>query len=131
MAYEIRLIDDTTSWTSPAPRAPLSVETIEAAIDVTTLDLNIYTDLIATKRVWTVRWGTLTAAEFALLKGFYDRQFTLYKFPRLYIDDLSVSNVVVRLSLSDQDIANESGLVDGVTLTLRETTQTSTYYFVS
>jgi hypothetical protein len=131
LAYEIRLTDDTTTWLSPAPRAPLSVETIESAIDVTTLDLNLYTDLIATKRMWTVNWGTMTAANFALLKAFYDRQFTLFKFPLLTITDLSISSVVVRMTISSQDIASDTGIVDGVTITLRETIQTSTFYFVS
>jgi hypothetical protein len=131
VAYEIKLTDDTTNWTSPAPRAPLSVETIESAIDVVTLDLNMYTDLIATKRMWTINWGTMTAANFVSLKGFYDRQFTLYKFPLLSITDLSLTNVVVRMTISSQDIASDTGIVDGVTITLRETTQTSTYYFVS
>lgn len=131
MAYEITLHDDSTSWTSPPPQTPLNIQTVESAIDVTTLDLNIYTDLIATKRMWTVNWGTMTAADFASLKGFYDRQFTLYKFPLLSITDLSLSSIVVRMTINDQSIVSAGGLVDGVTITLRETTQTSTYYFVS
>ena len=131
MAYEITLIDDSETWTSPPPHTPLNVQTIESAIDVTTLDLNIYTDLIATKRMWTVNWGTMTAADFAQLKSFYDRQFTLYKFPTLTIPDLGVTDIMVRMTISDQSITNVDGLVDGVTITLRETIQTSTYYFVS
>lgn len=131
MAYEVRLTDDTTTWLSPPPKPPLSVETIEAAIDVTTLDLNVYTDLIGTKRLWTANWGTMTETEFAALKAFYDRQFTLYKYPRLTIDDLGVSNVVVRMTITSQDIVGDTGLVDGVTITLRETIQTSQYYLVS
>lgn len=131
MAYEIQLTDDATSWTSPAPQAPLTVDTIENATDVETLDSNIYTDLIATKKMWTVNWGTMTAADFAGLKAFYDRQFTLYKFPTLSIPDLAVSSIVVRMTISSQDIVGDTGLVDGVKITLRETIQTSTYYFVS
>lgn len=131
MAYEIKLVDDTTTWTSPPPQTPLTVQTLESAVDVVTLDLNLYTDLIATKKVWTVNWGTLTAAEFASLKAFYDRQFTLYKLPLLTITDLSVTNVVVRMTLNDQNITSADGLVDGVVATFRETAQTSTYYFVS
>jgi hypothetical protein len=131
MAYEINLTDDSATWTSPPPQVPLNVQTIEAAVDVVTLDLNMYTDLIATKRIWTVNWGTMSAADFTVLKAFYDRQFTLYKFPLLTISDLSLNNVVVRMTLSDQSITSASGLVDGVTATFRETTQTSIYYFVS
>lgn len=131
MAYEIQLTDDIGTWTSPPPQTPLVVETIESAIDVATLDLNVYTDLIATKRMWKVNWGTMSAADFSELKAVYDRQFSLYKFPTLSIDDLSLSSVVVRMTISDQDIVSEDGLVDGVTVTLRETIQTSTFYMVS
>lgn len=131
MAYEIRLSDSVGIWTSPPPQTPLTVDTIESAIDVTTLDLNVYTDLIATKRLLTINWGTMTAIDFAALKAFYDRQFTLYKFPTVSIDDLGLTNMVVRMTISSQDIVSEDGLVDGVRITLRETTQTSTYYFVS
>lgn len=131
MAYEITLTDDSDTWVSPPPQTPLSVQTIEAAIDVETLDLNLYTDLIATKRMWTVNWGTMTATDFADLKSFYDRQFTLFKLPLLTIPDLGLSNAVVRMTINDQSIVGADGLVDGVTITLRETAQTSTYYFVS
>lgn len=131
MAYEVTLTDDSDTWTSPAPQIPLNIQTIEAAVDVTTLDLNVYTDLLATKRQWTVNWGTMTAADYNDLKAFYDRQFSLYKLPLLTIPDLGVSDVVVRMTINDQSITSDTGLVDGVTITLRETVQTSTYYFVS
>lgn len=131
MAYEITLTDDASTWTSPAPKPPLAVDTIESAIDVTTLDLNVYTDLIGTKKMWTVNWGGMTPSEYASLKAFYDRQFTLYKYPVLSIPDLAVDDVVVRMTITSQDIVDDTGMVDGVTVTLRETAQTSTYYMVS
>lgn len=131
MAYEITLTDDSASWVSPSPKPPLVVDTIESAIDVTTLDLNVYTDLIGTKKMWTVNWGGLSPSEYAALKAFYDRQFTLYKYPTLTIPDLGVSDAVVRMTITSQDIVDDSGVVDGVTITLRETIQTSTSYLVT
>lgn len=131
MAYEITLHDSTTTWTSPTPNTPLTESIIEASTEVTTLDLNIYVDLLDTKRVWTISWGYMSGADYAALKGFYNRQFTALQFPDVTIPDLSISGVVVRATLSDQNVTDESGLVENVQLTLRETIQSTTGYFVS
>jgi len=131
MAYEIRLHDSTTTWTSPAPNTPLSEQVIEASSEVTTLDLNIYVDLLNTKRSWTINFGYMNAVDYAALRGFYNRQFTNLEFPDVTIVDLGVSSVVVKASLNDQNITDESGLVENVQLILRETIQSTTGYFVS
>jgi hypothetical protein len=131
MAYEITLHDGTNTWVSPAPNTPLTETVIEASSEVTTLDLNIYVDLLNTKRSWTITWGYMTASDYALLRAFYNRQFTALVFPDVTIPDMSVSAVVVRMTISDQNITDESGLVENVTITLRETIQSTTGYFVS
>ena len=131
MAYEITLHDSTASWTSPPPNTPLTESVIEASTEVTTLDLNIYVDLLNTKRVWRIVWGYMDATQYALLKAFYNRQFTALEFPDVTIPDLAVTSVVVRATLSDQNITDKSGLVENVELTLRETIQLTDNYFVS
>lgn len=131
MAYEITLHDSTETWTSPTPNTPLTVQTVEASSEVTTLDLNVYVDLFATKRMWTITWGYMSKEDYAKLRAFYDRQFTALEFPEVTIDDLNVSSVVVKASLSDQNITDESGLVEGVELVLRETVQSTASYVVS
>lgn len=131
MAYEITLNDDSSSWTSPAPDPPVTEERIEAASEVVTLDLNMYVDLLNTKRVWTIRWGYMNASEYTILKAFYGRQFTDLKFPDVTIPDMNVSSVVVRATLNEQNVTDESGLVENVELTLRETIQSTEGYFVS
>ena len=131
MAYEITLVDGSGSWTSPPPNTPLTQETIEASSEVITLDLNAYVDFMGTKRLWVIRWGYMAASEYASLKGFYDRQFSDLAFPVLTINDLSVLSVVARATLSEQNISDASGLVENVALTLRETIQSTTNYFVS
>lgn len=73
----------------------------------------------------------MSATDYASLKAFYNRQFTALQFPDVTIPDLGVSSVVVRATLSDQSITDESGLVENVQLTLRETIQSTTGYFVS
>ena len=131
MAYEVTLTDSTTSWTSPTPNTPLAVQTIEAASEVTTLDLNVYVDLFGTKKMWTITWGYMSKTDYAQLRAFYDRQFTNLEFPTVAIPDLNIEGVVVKSSLSDQNITDESGLVENVELTLRETVQSTASYTVS
>lgn len=131
MAYEIKLHDSTGNWTSPSPNIPLTEQVIESSTEVVTLDLNIYVDLFETKRVWTIRWGYMDAASYAILRGYYNRQFTNLRFPDVTIADLNVASVVVKASLNDQNISDESGLVENVELVLRETIQSTDNYFVS
>lgn len=131
MAYEITLHDSVQTWVSPSPNTPLSEKIIESSFDVTTLDLNLYVDLMNTKKMWTIRWGYMSAEDYAVLRSFYDRQYSLLEFPDVTIPDLGVSGVVTRMTLSDQDITDESGLVENVTVTLQETVQATPNYFVS
>jgi len=131
MAYEVTLTDGSDEWTSPAPNTPLTQEVIEASSEVTTLDLNVYVDLISTKRMWTIRWGYMNAVDYERLKGFYSRQFTLFQFPAVTIPDLGIADVIVRTSLNEQNITDESGLVENVELVLRETIQSTDNYFIS
>lgn len=131
MAYAITLHDGIDTWTSPSPNTPLSESIIESSAEVTTLDLNVYVDLMNTKRLWRITWGYMEATDYARLRDFYDRQFTALQFPDVTIPDLGVTSVVVRATISDKNITDESGLIENVELTLRETVQTTTNYFVS
>lgn len=131
MAYEITLIDGSQTWTSPTPDTPLSEQVIELSSEVTTLDLNIYVDLLNTKKIWTVRWGYMSTTEYNILLGFYNRQSSNLEFPELTIPDLGVTGIITRMTISDKNIVDESGLIENVEITLRETVQTTNNYFVS
>jgi hypothetical protein len=131
MAYQITLHNSSGSWTSPTPNTPLLEQIIEASSEVTTLDLNVYVDLLNTKRSWIINWGYMDAADYAMLRSFYNYQFTGLEFPDVTIPDKGVSSVVVRATLNDQNITDSSGLVENVQLTLRETIQSTPNYFVS
>jgi hypothetical protein len=65
----------------------------------------------------------MSEADFNKLKGFYDRQFTLWQYPLVSIPDLGVSNIVVRMSLSPRQVIDNCGTVQNVQITLRETVQ--------
>lgn len=123
MAYEIELTDSFGSDTLTATEVPLTVTSIEGAVDVQTLSFNIYTDFIAQKRVWSHTWSYMTEAEFNTLKGYYDRQFTAFEYPLLTITDLNVEDVPVRMTLSPQNIIDDCGTVQGVTVGWRESAQ--------
>lgn len=131
MAYEITLHDSSNTWVSPTPNVPLTEGVIEASTEVTTLDLNVYIDLLSTKRVWKISWGYMSATDYASLRAFYDRQFSSLEFPDVTIPDLGVTSVVVRATISDLMVTDSSGLVENVELTLRETIQATPNYFVS
>lgn len=121
--YTIELTDDFASTTMPALHVPLTEEELEGATDVTTLDMNIYTDFFTTKRLWTHTWRYMTEADFNTLKGFYDRQFTLFKYPLITITDLGVEDVTVRMRISPQQIIDHCGTVENVEVSFRETNQ--------
>lgn len=123
--YQIVITDETTSATLPVLNVPLTQQIIEGAKDVETLDLNLYTDFVGTKRLWAHTWKYMTEAQFNTLKGFYDRQFTLLEFPTITISELDVTDIVVRMNLSPQNIIDHCGTVEDVDVSFRETVQMS------
>lgn len=105
----------------PESEVPLTTTTIEGATDVQVLSFNVYTDFITQKRLWSHTWAYMTEAQFAILKGYYDRQFTLFAYPQLTISDENVNLVTVRMSLNPKNIVDNCGTVNDVTVSFRET----------
>lgn len=131
MAYEITLKNSYTTWNSPTPDPPITQRYIDSAVEVTTLDLNVYTDLLSRKRSWTIQWGYMDNTSYSKLRSIVENQFTTLKLPALSIPDFGVSDVVVKATLNDHNVVDRSGLVENVELTLRETIQSSKNYIVS
>ena len=121
--YDIILNDATGSTTLPEVEVPLQVTTLEGVADVQTLDFNVYTDFITTKRVITHTWAYMSLDDYAILKGYYDRQFTSFQYPNVTITDLGIASLICRMTLNAQQIIDNCGTVQGVTITLRETKQ--------
>ena len=128
MAYEITLKNKSSQWVSPTPDPPIAQEYIENSVEVTTLDLNVYVDLLSRKRSWTVKWGYMDRENYSRLRRIVEEQFSTLTLPTLNIPDFGVENVVVRAKLNDQSITDQSGLVENVELSLRETVQSSSNY---
>ena len=120
---ELELTDATGTSTLQMLEVPLSIKTIEGATDVQTLDYNVYTDFLAQKRVWSHTWAYMDESDYNILKGYYDRQFTLFEYPELSIDYYNVANVPVRMTLNHQEVVNYCGRVQNVEVTFRETKQ--------
>lgn len=131
MAYEITLKNSYTTWNSPTPDPPIVQRYIDSAIEVTTLDLNVYTDLLSRKRSWTIQWGYMDKTSYSNLRFIIESQFTNLELPTLSIPDFRVQDVVVKATLNDHSVVDRSGLVENVELTLRETIQASKNYMVS
>lgn len=127
MSYQITITDTVDEMTIDFPNPPLREQVIEGTADVTTLDLNLYTDFFATKRQWSDTLAYMSEDDFNRLKGFYDRQWTLWQYPSISIPDLGVNNVVVRMSLSPREIIDKCGVVQNVAMDFRETLQQTTY----
>ncbi len=123
---ELKLLDATGQTTLPEIEVPLTVTTTEGAVDVQTLDFNLYTDFVSQKRTWTQTYSYLTKEDFAIIKGYYDRQFTNFAYPQLTIDgstNNNVTNVVTRMTLTAQNIIDNCETVSDVTVSFRETKQ--------
>lgn len=117
----ITLSDDTATLELPPLEVGFATSTIESAQDVQTADNNISTYFTPNKRQWTHTWNYLSEAQFNEIKGFYDRQFTLYKYPLLTVGDDDVTNVPVRMYLDPKRVIDDCNIIQGVTITLRET----------
>lgn len=119
----LKLTDDIETLELELLEVPLVEENIENATEIRTLDYNVYTDFINKKRKWTHTWATMQKSDYDALQGFYARQFTLYKYPKLDINYYSVSGVSVRLYLNAKNIIDNCGTVGDVELSLRETSE--------
>lgn len=126
MAIEIKLTDSTGQVTLPALDVPLTLNPIHKMTEVEVVSGNIYFDYVGTKRTWTATYAYLTEDEFNVLKGYLDRQLSTGTFPELSIDYYTVANVVVYMSLTPQNIIDNCGTVQDVTVSFRETIQMST-----
>lgn len=122
-AYDITLTDSTTTATIVESDKPATTTTIEGSVDVQTLSYNVYTDFITQKRIWSRTWAYMTEDEYSMLVGFYNRQFTLFEYPELTIDDEGVDAVTVRMVMQPKNIIDGCGTVQDVAVSFRETRQ--------
>lgn len=117
------LTDETGSFELPIIEVPLSEEIIENAVDVVTLSNDMYTDFIAQKRRWSFPFDSMSEDDYNAVRGYYDRQFTLYQYPQISIPYYSINGVYVRMFLNTKEIYNNCGSIQNIELSFRETSQ--------
>lgn len=115
------IISFDTILSSPIILTPIINET-----DVETIDGNISTYYGSTKRQYQFKIAWLDAATYAKLIGFRDRQYTNLKYPRISIagaTNINVSDMVAKITVSEQEVVDKCGTVENVVLTFRESKQ--------
>lgn len=120
MNYDLTLTDATGTDTFTEAEIPITTTPVEISTDVQVLSGNVYTDFIDLKRTWTRTFTYMDKADFDRLKGYYDRQFTLFAYPLLTITDDGANNVPVRMTFSGQNIIDNCGTIQEVTVSFRE-----------
>lgn len=126
MAITITITDAQDSQTFSLIEAPLVSAPIIAETDVKTVDNNISTYYTGTKRGFTVSFGYMSDSEYALLLGFRDRQYTNMKYPTITISgatNIPSMAITAKMTLNDQRIITNCGLVEGVSADFRESKQ--------
>lgn len=117
-------LQDTASFT--VFEVPVTSAPIIAQSDVVTIDNNLSTYFTGSKKSYTFRFGYLDKDAYAILMGFRDRQYTNHKYPVITVtgnQNLNVSNMTAKMTLSDQNVIDNCGVVSDVSATFRESKQ--------
>lgn len=105
---------------------PISLAPIINETDVETLDGNISTYYSSTKRQYTFRLYPMDAESYSQLKAFIQRQYSNLRYPSITVEgdqNLNVDGMTAKMTLSEQQVINQCGLVDNITVTFRESRQ--------
>lgn len=120
---ELIITDDIQTSTMPRlNRDSLSPGIDRGETEITTANNDNSTYFTDSKRTWSHTWQRLSAAEYNLVKGFVDRQYslTVLKHPLLTISYYGISDIPVKLTLENDTIINNCSDIRNVTLTMRE-----------
>lgn len=126
MAITLTINDQVASETFRVLMSPVVSSPIINEQDVLDMDGNISTYYVATKQYITFQLGYMTAGQYAVLKGFLDRQYELKKYPNITVSgagNLPITNMVGKITLASQNIIDNCGTVGDVAITFRESKQ--------
>lgn len=123
MSLTLTITDDNTSITYAILPSPFHKKREIGKNEVLTASGDVYTDYVYKKFEFEYEWGFFTAEEYAVLEGFFNRQYELNKYPRISIPELRVENMVAKMELSNQSIINNCGMVEKVKVSFRESSQ--------
>lgn len=117
--------EDSMTFTTPLS-SPIVLTPIINEADVETVDGNISTYYGSTKRQYVFKIAWLDAETYGSLQAFRDRQYANLKYPRITVDgapNLNVTDMTAKITINDQEVTNNCGLVENITLTFRESKQ--------
>lgn len=123
MEYKIYITDSAGTHELPPLEVPLTLVPNEKETTVEPLSGNVYDDHIATKRVWSHTWSTLTKEQYDLLDTIYKRAKSEWTYPQVTIDGEDVTDLVVKYVLGPKNIIDNCGTVEDVSVSFRETRQ--------
>lgn len=126
MAVQLTITDTQTTATFNVFQPPVVSQPVIAETNIITLDNNVSTYFTGRKKSYTFDMGYMDADAYAVLKGFYDRQYTNLKYTQITITgatNLNVANLTAKMSLNAQRVVNNCGLVEQVTAEFRESKQ--------
>ena len=120
------ITDQTTSHVYDIWQVPLVATRAHIGQTIETVDGNISDYYKASKHDITLSLGYMTSAEYAVLKGFEERQWEMRRYPVITIEgaeNLRVTDMVARMEINAQNIVDNCGTVEGVQVSFRETKQ--------
>lgn len=126
ITFTISDTTDTMTYSSYQIKNPMVLQPNIIETDVQTMDGNISTYYSATKETLEIGLGDMSQEDYARLKAFVTRQYQNYKYPTISITGASANNIdnmTAKISIVDQRIVNECGLVEDVTVNFRESKQ--------
>lgn len=126
MAITLTISDTTDTQTYGVIAQPLVSSPIINERDVETLDGNISTYYTSTKQSLQINLGYMTEDQYEALRAFIDRQYQNLKYPTITVSgakNIAINQMTMKLSLNEQRIVCRCGIVEDVTVTLRESKQ--------
>jgi len=123
MPYRIFLTDSAGTHELPPLEVPLTRVKNEKMTTVEPLSGNVYRDYIATKIGYAHTWAYTTEDEYNLMDEIYERMKSEWTYPLLTIEGTDIVDMVVDYTLFQQNIIDDCGTVNDVSVSFRETRQ--------
>ena len=123
---KLTIQDNQDSMTFSVLLVPITLSPQIMEQDVQTIDGNISTYYSNTKREYTFKLGYLGPDDYAKLRDFRDRQYADLKYPNITVtgaDNINVQNMTAKMTLNDQEVISNCGMVENVVVTFRESKQ--------
>ena len=123
----LQIIDTVDNLFYELLEVPLQQATIDGKTNIETLNGDVFTYVTYNgKRNITHTWAYMSEEDYLKLVAVERRQYTTFLRPLVTIPRLGIENMPVLMEITTpQKIVDNCGTVQGITISLRETTQNS------